>query len=65
MYMRRAALFVSAAIILIAIIASSPAPLSKPYTIMIYMNGSDLETDFAAGTTDLIEMLESGLDSSS
>ena len=33
----------------------------KPYTIMIYMNGSDLETEIGAGTSDLIEMLESGL----
>ena len=34
-----------------------------PYTIMIYMNGSDLESDFGAATTDLLEILESGLDS--
>ncbi|MCL2566052.1 MAG: clostripain-related cysteine peptidase [Defluviitaleaceae bacterium] len=33
----------------------------KPYTIMIYMNGSDLETEHGAATDDLIEMLESGL----
>jgi len=35
----------------------------KPYTIMIYMNGSDLESDFGAATTDLVEILDSGLDS--
>ena len=35
----------------------------KPYTIMIYMNGSDLESDHGAATEDLIEMLESGLSS--
>ena len=32
-----------------------------PYTIMVYMNGSDLESEIGAGTTDLVEMLESGL----
>jgi len=36
---------------------------AKPYTIMIYMNGSDLESEHGAATDDLIEMLESGLDS--
>ncbi|MCL2605640.1 MAG: clostripain-related cysteine peptidase [Defluviitaleaceae bacterium] len=34
----------------------------KPYTIMIYMNGSDLESDFGAATDDLVEMLDSGLE---
>lgn len=33
----------------------------KPYTIMIYMNGSDLESEIGAATVDLIEILESGL----
>ena len=33
----------------------------KPYTIMIYMNGSDLESEEGAATEDLIEILESGL----
>ena len=33
----------------------------KPYTIMIYMNGSDLESESGAATEDLIEMLESGV----
>jgi len=33
----------------------------KPYTIMVYMNGSDLESEEGAATYDLIEMLESGL----
>jgi len=32
-----------------------------PYTIMIYMNGSDLESDFGLATSDLAEMLDSGL----
>jgi hypothetical protein len=36
---------------------------TKPYTILIYMNGSDLESDFGAATDDLVEMLDSGLDS--
>ena len=35
--------------------------LEKPYTIMIYMNGSDLESEIGAATVDLIEILESGL----
>ena len=35
----------------------------KPYTIMIYMNGSDLESDFGLATDDLAEMLDSGLNS--
>ena len=34
-----------------------------PYTIMIYMNGSDLESEFGAATDDLVEMLDSGLNS--
>ncbi|MCL2225530.1 MAG: clostripain-related cysteine peptidase [Defluviitaleaceae bacterium] len=34
-----------------------------PYTIMVYMNGSDLESEFGAATDDLAEMLDSGLDS--
>jgi hypothetical protein len=33
------------------------------YTVMIYMNGSDLESEFGAATDDLVEMLDSGLDS--
>jgi len=40
-----------------------PARSVKPYTIMIYMNGSDLESEHGAATDDLIEMLESGLKS--
>ncbi|MCL2387854.1 MAG: clostripain-related cysteine peptidase [Defluviitaleaceae bacterium] len=35
----------------------------RPYTIMIYMNGSDLESEFGAATDDLVEMLDSGLNS--
>lgn len=33
----------------------------KPYTIMVYMNGSDLESEMGAATDDLIEMLKSGV----
>jgi len=40
-----------------------PARAVKPYTIMIYMNGSDLESEHGAATDDLIEILESGLKS--
>jgi len=40
-----------------------PKRARKPYTIMIYMNGSDLETEHGAATDDLIEILESGLNS--
>jgi hypothetical protein len=32
----------------------------KPYTIMVYLNGSDLETEYALATADLLEMVESG-----
>lgn len=35
----------------------------KPYTIMVYMNGSDLESENGMATDDIIEMLASGLDS--
>ncbi|MDR2939703.1 MAG: hypothetical protein LBV08_05210 [Clostridiales bacterium] len=35
----------------------------KPYTIMVFMNGSDLESETGAATDDLIEMLDSGVDS--
>ncbi|MDR1664050.1 MAG: hypothetical protein LBR83_03900 [Clostridiales bacterium] len=34
----------------------------KPYTFMVYMNGSDLESESGAATDDLIEILESGLE---
>ncbi|MCL2592447.1 MAG: clostripain-related cysteine peptidase [Defluviitaleaceae bacterium] len=33
----------------------------KPYTIMIYLNGSDLESEDGLATDDIIEMLESGV----
>lgn len=36
---------------------------TKPYTIMVYMNGSDLESEGGAATDDLIQMLDAGLDS--
>lgn len=35
----------------------------KPYTIMVYMNGSDLESENGAATDDLVEMLDSGVSS--
>lgn len=28
------------------------------YTLLIYMNGSDLESDYSAGTSDILEMIE-------
>jgi len=62
-YMRRYALLITAVLFIAVSISAAPRPATKPYTIMIYMNGSDLESDFGAATTDLIEMLESGLDS--
>ena len=34
----------------------------KPYTIMIYMNGSDLESEHGEATKDIKEMLSSGVD---
>lgn len=41
--------------------SSEPQPV-RPYTIMIYMNGSDLESDNGAGTADIFEeMLQSGV----
>ncbi|MCL2857067.1 MAG: clostripain-related cysteine peptidase [Oscillospiraceae bacterium] len=33
----------------------------RPYTVMIYMIGSDLESDEGAATTDIAEMLEAGI----
>jgi len=53
-------------IVLIAFIITASLILTgagKPYTLLIYMNGSDLESDFGAATDDLVEMLDSGLDS--
>ena len=42
---------------------SRNAPLEpKAYTIMVYLNGSDLETDHRAATMDLAEMVQSGFD---
>jgi hypothetical protein len=38
---------------------------TQAYTIMIYMNGSDLESDYGAATADITEMLESGYDAAS
>ncbi|HHV64637.1 MAG TPA: hypothetical protein GXX46_06150 [Peptococcaceae bacterium] len=37
----------------------------KPYTIMLYLNGSDLETEAAMATGDIIEMIESGFEAES
>ena len=34
----------------------------RAYTIMIYMNGSDIESEEAAATLDMMEMLDSGVD---
>jgi len=49
--------------ILTAILTGGSNVDVKPYTIMIYMNGSDLESEIGAATTDLIEILDSGLKS--
>jgi len=38
-------------------------PAVPLYTVMIYMNGSDLESEFGAATDDLAEMLDSGVNS--
>ena len=40
-----------------------PPRVKKPYTLMIYMNGSDLESEHGAATSDLAEMLQSGVNS--
>jgi len=60
---RKYALLITAVLFIAICTSATPHPAIKPYTIMIYMNGSDLESDFGAATDDLIEMLESGLDS--
>jgi len=60
---KKSVLVAIALAILAVFLAAAPSPTPKPYTIMIYMNGSDLESDFGAATTDLVEMLDSGLDS--
>jgi len=60
---RRFALIFALLLIIVFVAAAAPSPAPKPYTIMIYMNGSDLESDFGAATDDLVEMLDSGLDS--
>ncbi|MCL2034198.1 MAG: clostripain-related cysteine peptidase [Oscillospiraceae bacterium] len=33
----------------------------KPYTIMVYMNGSDLESKMGAGTADILQMQRAGV----
>ena len=62
-HIRKLALLTTAILFIAICTSAAPQNAIKPYTIMIYMNGSDLESDFGAATTDLIEMLESGLDS--
>jgi len=61
-HIKRLAFLITAVLFIIICTSAAPAAV-KPYTIMIYMNGSDLESDFGAATTDLVEILESGLDS--
>lgn len=39
--------------------ASTPAE-NKPYTVLVYLNGSDLEGDFSAATNNLKEMMIKG-----
>jgi len=58
----RVILFVFAALIIFTNASFAPVN-TKPYTIMVYMNGSDLESEFGAATDDLVEMLDSGLHS--
>ena len=43
-------------------IGSQTRSKMKKRTILIYMNGSDLETEYMAATTDLHEILDSGFD---
>ncbi|MCL1859408.1 MAG: clostripain-related cysteine peptidase [Oscillospiraceae bacterium] len=42
--------------------ANIPAQEKKAYTVLIYMNGSDLESDYMAATIDINEMIESKFD---
>jgi len=63
MYRKYLPLLLAAVIALVSMAAMPARHAGKPYTIMIYMNGSDLESEFGAATDDLVEMLESGLDS--
>jgi hypothetical protein len=44
--------------------APNPTPINpkKEFTIMVYMNGSDLESIYGAATDDLAEMSSSGFD---
>jgi len=62
-HIRKLSLLITAALFVTICTSAMSRPAIKPYTIMIYMNGSDLESDFGAATTDLVEMLDSGLDS--
>lgn len=39
-----------------------PVQPFKPMTILVYMNGSDLESQYSAGTEDIFEMAASGFD---
>jgi len=64
MIIRKSILFSMLAVFVVAVFATT-AQKNKAvpyYTIMIYMNGSDLESDFGLATGDLAEMLDSGLD---
>ncbi|MCL2703196.1 MAG: clostripain-related cysteine peptidase [Defluviitaleaceae bacterium] len=59
----RAGVLLAALLLAWGIFSVESAAEVKPYTIMVYMNGSDLETEHGMATDDIIEMLESGLDS--
>jgi len=61
-YLKRFSLLIIVTFVFAVCASASSRPTPKPYTIMIYMNGSDLESDFGAATADLVEMLDSGLD---
>jgi len=56
-----ATIFIVLSILVTQMEISAEVREKKPYTIMIYMNGSDLESDFGLATDDLAELIDSGL----
>ena len=65
MILKKSILFCMFAVFAASVVFTNPPTKSNetPYTIMVYMNGSDLESDFGLATDDLAEMLDSGLKS--
>jgi len=49
------------AIVFVFVLTGGAGTQEKPWTLLIYMNGSDLESEWGAATDDLVEMLDSGL----